>query len=383
MQPRERVFAALEGRPTDKIPIYHLGFSSQVASSVLGREAYVGGGIQQWREASAIWNGPRAHQEFLERSLEDAIAIAQAFDHDLIRFEYWRMPERPTAKIDQHTFEYGDRRRGRRRVLRFEPETELYQVVEQHPPEGEASFETIEAELEEQEREEPWGRLEEGTRWLLETVLERCGATHAIRANAGRIDIPYESQAWFEAVLLRPDLLERHLDLQVVQGLARIEEVSSRGLRLAFGGGDMAYNDGTFYSPEVFRRMLLPRVRTLAKACEERGVHFLYGSDGNLWGVADHLMGRSGISGCYEVDGRAGMDLDRLRRRFPRVALIGNISSQTLHLGTPEEVVAEVRRALDAAKRHGRVIVGVSNYMMPGTPRANLEALRQSLAYER
>ena len=61
MLPKERVRAAFEHRSTDKVPVHHVGFSSEVATAIIGREAYVGGGIQQWREATAHWNGPDAH----------------------------------------------------------------------------------------------------------------------------------------------------------------------------------------------------------------------------------------------------------------------------------------------------------------------------------
>jgi len=60
----ERVVAALNQQPTDRVPIHHLGFSSDVASALLGREAFVGGGIQMWREADAWWRGEDAHVEF-------------------------------------------------------------------------------------------------------------------------------------------------------------------------------------------------------------------------------------------------------------------------------------------------------------------------------
>ena len=94
MKPWERVLAAFEHRPADKVPIYQAGLSSGVASAVLGREAYVGGGIQQWRESRALWNGPDAHQEFLERSIQDPIDLAEALDLDLVRPVYWRRSRR-------------------------------------------------------------------------------------------------------------------------------------------------------------------------------------------------------------------------------------------------------------------------------------------------
>jgi len=100
MTPRERILATFEHEPTDKVPIHHIGFSGDAASKILGREAYVGGGIQQWRESKALWDGEEAHREFLKRSIEDAFEVAKATDQDIIRFHYWRLPLKPTRKID-------------------------------------------------------------------------------------------------------------------------------------------------------------------------------------------------------------------------------------------------------------------------------------------
>lgn len=80
MTGKQRIQAVLEGRPADRLPVMHVGFSSRVASHILGREAYVGGGVQQWREAAALWNGSGAHAEFVARSrqcLEEASATGK------------------------------------------------------------------------------------------------------------------------------------------------------------------------------------------------------------------------------------------------------------------------------------------------------------------
>ncbi|MDI6828496.1 MAG: hypothetical protein QME62_08450, partial [Armatimonadota bacterium] len=108
MTPKERIIASLEHKPVDKVPIYHCSISSRMASLLLGREAYVGGGIQQWREAVALWNGPEAHREFIERTRRDAIDVAKALDVDMVRPSYWRMAKKPTKRIDEYTFLYGD-----------------------------------------------------------------------------------------------------------------------------------------------------------------------------------------------------------------------------------------------------------------------------------
>ena len=129
MTSRERVLAAFEQRETDRVPVYHNSASSDVASALLGREAYVGFGIQQWREAVALWNGGDAHAEFVARTFEDTLAINQMYGNDIYRFVYPRYHVKPTKRIDEHTFlyEYGDEANWK--VLQYDPAQEHYSVV--------------------------------------------------------------------------------------------------------------------------------------------------------------------------------------------------------------------------------------------------------------
>jgi hypothetical protein len=85
------------------------------------------------------------------------------------------------------------------------------------------------------------------------------------------------------------------------------------------------------------------------------------------------------VDGYFEIDRDAGMDLRRLRQAFPHLTLIGGISSRTLHRGTRQEVVAQVLDALQAARELGSIIVGVSNYPLPGTPAENILAMLETI----
>lgn len=378
MSPRERILAAFQHKPTDKVPIHNIGFSSQIASIILGREAYVGGGIQQWREANALWEGEDAHKEYLERAEKDAFDISAALEHDILRLQYWRMPEKPAKRIDESTFLYGNPEKSWR-VMRFDPDTELYQVIQQHPQKSENTFESIEKSIVAQERS-----LESyypGTEASSETqaLMEKYGKNWVIRIGGGGLGIPYSSRAWLEAIITRPDLIARYLDVQAESAVRSMESIAATGVKMIFGGGDFASEQGPFYSPESFHALMLPRIKRISEACHRFGMYYLFASDGNLWPVADDLFGYSGVDGFYEIDRKAGMDLRKLRERFPRLVLIGNISSHTLHLGTKEDVIRETMSCLDEAKRSLGIIVGVSNYILPGTPEENLWAMIETM----
>ena len=188
-----------------------------------------------------------------------------------------------------------------------------------------------------------------------------------------------EAGIWLEAVVLRPDLIGRYLDVQVERAKRAIEFLASHGFRYLFGGSDFASNEGPMYSPKAFHELMLPRLQQVADACHQHGTYYLFASDGNLWPVADDLFGESGVDGYYEIDRRAGMDMRKLRERFPKLLLIGNMSSHTVHLGTKDDVVAETASAIEEAKRSNGIIVGVSNYFVPGTPIENVVAMLETI----
>lgn len=379
MTPKQRVAAAFAGEPADRVPVHHIGSCSQVASALLGREAYVGGGIQQWREAVAWWQGEEAHAEFVERSYRDALDFARAVGNDIVRSSYWRYQLRPTKRVDEHTFlyEYGDERHWQ--VLRYDAPSEQCHVFP-YRPQGPLTLDDIARRLEAQEQAVTGYQPGEESFASELRAQQELGEEYAVRAFGVGVSVPItEDPIWFEALAVRPDLVARHLDLQVAYARATVRFLVERGFRYFFGGGDFASNHGPMYSPCHFEELVAPRLKQVSDICHQHGAYHLFASDGDLWPVADVLFGQCGVDGFYEIDRRAGMDLHRLHERFPRLVLIGNISSHTVHLGTREEVVREAEEAIAEAKQSRRTIVGVSNYLVPGTPIENVVALLETI----
>ena len=370
MLPKERVAAAFRHEPTDKVPIYQAGFSSAAASVVLGRKAYTGGGIQQFREAASLWAGPAAHDEYLQRSFQDACELCERLDLDLVRTSYWRKPEKPLRKVDELTFEYDAGE-----IWRFDPPSETYGPVwGPSTPGTEPDLRrTAERALRDAEAYAPT----EADFAEEQRALERFAPTRAIPGSGIGIAVPRE-RWWLEATILAPELVGMILDAQVICAGKCVRILARMGFPYCFGGGDFAGGAGPFYSPLFFRDVVLPRLTRISDACHAAGVYHLFASDGNLWPVADDLFGRSGVDGYYEIDG-SFMPLRRLRQKFPRLTLLGGIRSETLHLGTEERVREETREAVEAAKEIGGCIVGCSNQIVAPTPARNIWAMMETM----
>ncbi len=307
--------------------------------------------------------------------------LPRVLDLDYVRPAYWRLGERPTRRVDEFTFLYGDPD-GAYRVMRFDPETELYQVVDQQPR-RETTMEDIERHV---------AGLEAGLAdyspgeslvrdWS--RAMEVHGATRAVHAFGISVGLPYQDAAWLMAVALRPDLIRRYLDAVAERACRNAEVLGRVGARYAHGGGDFAGNNGPNYSPRAFHGLMLPALRKVSDACHRCGVYHMFASDGNLWPVADDLFGASGVDAFYEIDLRAGMDLRRLRERFPHLTLLGGISSHTLHRGTRDDVVRETLAALDVARELGSTMVGCSNLVVCQTPMENFWAMMKTLQRNR
>ncbi len=381
MLPLERTIATFARGSLDKVAVHHISFSSRAASAVLGRETYVGGGVQQWREARSLWEGKEAHEKFIEKTRRDAIDLAKATEQDIIRYEYWRMETRPYKMIDVYTFMFGDPG-GIWEIRRLDPETELFQIVGESAGKHE-TFEEIEEYV--SGKEDSLRDYRPSAEYLeeLEAIIQELGEEYAIRVNAGGIGIPTDSMTWLRAIVLKPDLVSRLFDVQAETAMRSMKPLREIGAKLIFGGGDLASNHGPFYSPDSFRELMLPRIKRVAEACHEHGMLYLFASDGNLWPIADDLFGESGVDGYYEIDRRAGMDLGMLRARFPELTLLGNISSHTLHEGSPKDVISETRSCIDEAKRNGGIVVGISNIIIPSTPIENLRAMLRTIMESR
>ena len=105
MTGRERVLATIRGEEVDRAPVYHLQFSGDTASIILGRpEVHIGGEHLQWLEIQALWKGPDAHALFEARCEKDAVDVAVACGHDMLRLRYWRWPQdhRPVESGPDH-----------------------------------------------------------------------------------------------------------------------------------------------------------------------------------------------------------------------------------------------------------------------------------------
>jgi len=112
-----------------------------------------------------------------------------------------------------------------------------------------------------------------------------------------------------------------------------------------------------------------------------KGVFVFNTSDGNLWPIVDDYLVNSGVDGMAEIQPTAGMANAPLKERFgDRICFNGGVDcAYTLTFGTPEEVAAETRKAIQILAPGGGVILSSSHDIHRGVPPQNFFAMLHAI----
>jgi uroporphyrinogen decarboxylase len=173
------------------------------------------------------------------------------------------------------------------------------------------------------------------------------------------------------------EVLRRYVDWQVVVTQRLIE----MGFDFLWSFDDVAYKNGPFCSPAIFRETLMPAMRRSAEAIT---LPWVFHSDGNLMPILDDILSL-GSDGLHPIE-PGPMSLAEVKRRYgKRVCIIGNVSLDTLSAGTPQEVRQLVEECISIGAPGGGYMISSSNsvpsYARPENVQAMVEAIRQYGAY--
>jgi len=139
---------------------------------------------------------------------------------------------------------------------------------------------------------------------------------------------------------------------------------------------DLGDSSREFLRVPEFRKYVLPCIAELAEHIHNLGVPVLLHCCGHFSRYLDDLA-QTRIAAIHPLQRTAGMDLRAVKEKYGRrFCIIGNIdSSRTLPYGTPEEVAAETRQAIDIAAPGGGYVVASDHSLHDGIPVENILAL--------
>ncbi len=188
-------------------------------------------------------------------------------------------------------------------------------------------------------------------------------------------------QLFSEATLLAPDLVSQILDVTTEWARILAEVYAEHPTAPAFlVGEDIAWKEGTIFSPAWLRREAFPRLRYVLEPLRSAGIKCIYHSDGDLNAVLDDLVHDVAIDGLNPIEPGAGMDIRAIRRSYPHLVLLGNIdTSGVLVFGTPAEVEAAVRELIRDVAPGGGLLIGSSSEVHAHVPTENVLAMYRAV----
>jgi hypothetical protein len=155
-------------------------------------------------------------------------------------------------------------------------------------------------------------------------------------------------------------------------------------IMLDIGGIDVVvqrgwYSSTDFWSPALFRRFVLPRLKDLVSMVHQAGLRFAYAMTTGLMPMLE-LLKEADIDLLYFVDPVLdNVDLKLLKQQLDgQFALAGGVNSSiTLKTGSPEDIRKAVYTAVEALGPDGFILSPV-DALFPDTPWESVQVMIES-----
>lgn len=128
---------------------------------------------------------------------------------------------------------------------------------------------------------------------------------------------------------------------------------------------DLAYNKGLLFPREFLLKESLPRAKRLVDAWHAHGCKVIFFCDGNKWAIMDDIVAM-GCDAVAPLEPHSDMFVKDVKEQYPELTQVYQIDcDQLLTYGTPDQVEAAVKKAIDEGADGGGFILGSTSEIHP------------------
>ena len=312
--PKQRVINALHYKQSDMVPMMELEF--QIYQEYCGRMPILG---YEYGKLS-----PKEKESALHTNAEIMIECAEMAGHDAIKdfAGYWEVQPGEPALLWLPTLE--DR---------------VNQIKAIKSIAGEEYF-----------------------------VIGSIGATMGIPSGPNLYDFVY-------ALYENPDDMKNYCESLLNQAIETQKVFAEAGADAIINCSDVAFNTGTFISPEMMEEFFYPYLYRWVHSVKDIGLYSIWHTDGNILNIMDKVID-SKVNAIQCVDPCAGMNIVSLKEKYDhQLCLIGNVNCSILQTGTPDEIDKEVKSIVTGCNKGGGFILSGCNVIFKGISAENYQIM--------
>jgi uroporphyrinogen-III decarboxylase len=365
----ERVRAAVDRRPVDKVPLGFYLVDYDTVQRVIGHETYVRNNIAT---RIAMWEGRR--DEVVESYKKDSVEFYQKMDlADLIVFKEapvvpprgWQ-PDDPPKRVSDGVW-----RDSQGRVWKYSEMSNDFVLVEDPTPREEFTVERYAKEIDDSP---PDPTIFEAFDYL----VAHLGHDRYIGGYSGGLRV-FGMLGYTErnmmSFLLEPEAMKAAIDYWRRWGNAMDQYFIRPGQSGVFIEEDSGGTNGPMVSPAMYREFSYPAMKSRVQSIKRYTDQVLMHNCGDNRPLIDMFID-AGIM-CYQsLQTNAGMYIPDLQDKWgDRMAFWGGVATDLLVGGTAEEVRANVRDVMTKAGPRGGFILGPSHSIAFGTKYDNFMAM--------
>ena len=199
----------------------------------------------------------------------------------------------------------------------------------------------------------------------------------------GFLDITYryvEYELFCLGMYTEPDLIEELLEVFWALQKSYIDTIVINNLSAVIVYcDDIAFKSSLLFSPKWLETHYFPRLKKLFEPAKAAGVKIIFHSDGHLHEIMDNLVACN-IDGLNPLEKLAGMDIVEVRKKYPRLALVGGIDcSELLSYGSKEQIYKEIERIINSIGNQGGLMLGSSSEVHNGIPAKNAKFMYDTI----
>ncbi len=381
MTPKERVIATIHNREPDRVPVGEWGIDHDHVSKIIGHHTY-------WRNRKdttiALWEGRR--DEVVESLKNDYVELIEKLDYELLTV--YLVPPKgyvnsdPPRKTGDGVWEDSSGN-----VYRYAASNDSIVRVT-YPG---SKFEATDDDIAQMKRDIE--RIDESEFELIDFIAEKYGEERAILSRDldiyGHLMSPFGGDQSHQLMVtaLAPEQIKKMYGPALEYNRKVIQHCARHNVVISMAGYDFCMNSGCIMSPASIRDIYFPFQKLAVDEVVRHHMVPFFHCCGNTWDILDDFV-RVGFKGYQSIQGSAGMDLEKMKREYGRhLTLWTGVQCETLVVGSPAEVDAEVTKTLKFLMPGGGFIFGSTNSVQYGANTDNylraLDIVRKKGVYSR